>query len=164
MALRVRDPAKYVAKLDDDWEKWPAEAIIMLNEELDRLRLGVDVSSVFNLQLHAAQQQIIDEARRFNVADCGRRFGKSILGQRLIAETLLKGEPCSWMSPSYRSLGDAWRVSGVTDPGQLTRLLSQAGHYLTELTPIGTDLESVFLDLTNPDQRSSTARRTGVDQ
>jgi len=46
------------------------------------------------------------------------------------------------------SLGDAWRVSGVTDPGQLTRLLSQAGHYLTELTPIGTDLESVFLDLT----------------
>jgi hypothetical protein len=109
MALRVRDPAKYVAKLDDDWEKWPAEAIIMLNEELDRLRLGVDVSSVFNLQLHVAQQQIIDEARRFNVADCGRRFGKSILGQRLIAETLLTGEPCSWMSPSYRSLGDAWR-------------------------------------------------------
>lgn len=45
-------------------------------------------------------------------------------------------------------LGDAWRVSGVTDPGQLTRLLSQAGLFLTELTPITADLESVFLDLT----------------
>jgi ABC-2 type transport system ATP-binding protein len=53
------------------------------------------------------------------------------------------------------SLGDAWRVGGVTDPGQLTRLLSQAGHYLTELTPIGTDLESVFLDLTK-DQPPAT--------
>jgi ABC-2 type transport system ATP-binding protein len=45
-------------------------------------------------------------------------------------------------------LGDAWRVGGVADPGQVTRLLSEAGHYLTELTPIAADLESVFLDLT----------------
>ena len=47
---------------------------------------------------------------------------------------------------------DAWRVSGVADPGQLTRLLSQAGLFLTELTPITADLESVFLDLTETDQ------------
>lgn len=47
------------------------------------------------------------------------------------------------------SLDDAWRVSGVDDPAQVTRILSQAGHYLSELTPIGTDLESVFLDLTS---------------
>ncbi|HET6210031.1 MAG TPA: ABC transporter ATP-binding protein [Jatrophihabitans sp.] len=45
-------------------------------------------------------------------------------------------------------LGDAWRVGGVTDPGQVTRLLSEAGNYLTELSPIAADLESVFLELT----------------
>ncbi|MEO6701275.1 MAG: ABC transporter ATP-binding protein [Jatrophihabitantaceae bacterium] len=45
-------------------------------------------------------------------------------------------------------LADAWRVSGVADPGEVTRLLSQAGHYLTELSPIAADLESVFLNLT----------------
>jgi ABC-2 type transport system ATP-binding protein len=48
-------------------------------------------------------------------------------------------------------LGDAWRVGGVSDPGQVTRLLSEAGQYLTELTPIAADLESVFLDLTRTD-------------
>ena len=33
----------------------------------------------------------------------------------------------------------------------MTRLLSEAGQYLTELTPIAADLESVFLDLTRTD-------------
>jgi ABC-2 type transport system ATP-binding protein len=46
------------------------------------------------------------------------------------------------------SLGDAWRVHGVADPAAVTRLLSEHGHYLTELSPIAADLESVFLDLT----------------
>jgi ABC-2 type transport system ATP-binding protein len=46
------------------------------------------------------------------------------------------------------SLTDAWRVSGVGNPAAVTKALSDAGHYLQELTPIGADLESVFLDLT----------------
>ena len=46
------------------------------------------------------------------------------------------------------SLPDAWRVSGVSDPAAVTKALSDAGHYLSELSPIGTDLESVFLQLT----------------
>jgi ABC-2 type transport system ATP-binding protein len=46
------------------------------------------------------------------------------------------------------SLPDAWRVSGVTDPAAVTKALSDAGQYLSELSPIGADLESVFLDLT----------------
>ncbi len=45
-------------------------------------------------------------------------------------------------------LEDSWRVGGVTDPAAVTRTLSEAGLYLTELTPIAADLESVFLDLT----------------
>lgn len=43
---------------------------------------------------------------------------------------------------------DSWRVGGVTDPALVTKALSDAGLYLTELSPISADLESVFLDLT----------------
>src|ERR1700712_3314286 len=47
------------------------------------------------------------------------------------------------------SLDDAWRVTGVGDPTVVTRTLAEAGLYLSELSPITADLESVFLDLTN---------------
>ncbi|MDQ2848680.1 MAG: ABC transporter ATP-binding protein [Actinomycetota bacterium] len=43
---------------------------------------------------------------------------------------------------------DALRVGNASDPATVTRILSDAGLYLTELSPIGADLESVFLDLT----------------
>ncbi|MDQ1720790.1 MAG: hypothetical protein QOI26_524 [Pseudonocardiales bacterium] len=46
------------------------------------------------------------------------------------------------------SLADAWRIGGVDDPAAVTKALSDAGHYLSELSPISADLESVFLDLT----------------
>lgn len=46
------------------------------------------------------------------------------------------------------SMGDCWRVHGVTDAAALTRLLADHGHYLSELAPIAADLETVFLDLT----------------
>jgi ABC-2 type transport system ATP-binding protein len=47
------------------------------------------------------------------------------------------------------SLGDAWRVGKVDDPGRVTRVLSESGQFLTELSPIAADLESVFLSLTD---------------
>lgn len=46
------------------------------------------------------------------------------------------------------ALDGAFRVSGVTDAALVTKTLSDAGLYLTELSPIAADLESVFLDLT----------------
>jgi ABC-2 type transport system ATP-binding protein len=49
---------------------------------------------------------------------------------------------------SVTGMGDAWRVHGVTDPSAVTRVLANQGHYLTELSPIEADLESVFLELT----------------
>ena len=49
---------------------------------------------------------------------------------------------------SVTGMGDAWRVHGVTDPSAVTRALADQGHYLTELSPIEADLESVFLELT----------------
>ena len=53
---------------------------------------------------------------------------------------------------SVTGMGDAWRVHGVTDPSGVTRALADQGHYLTELSPIEADLESVFLELTREQQ------------
>ena len=44
--------------------------------------------------------------------------------------------------------GDHLLVEGADDPADVTRLLADSGVYLTELTPVRPDLESVFLDLT----------------
>ncbi len=58
---------------------------------------------------HAAQQRVIDEAKRYNVLACGRRFGKSTLGEDRLIQSALTGLPCAWFSPTYKQLADAWR-------------------------------------------------------
>lgn len=58
---------------------------------------------------HAGQQQVIDESRRFNVLQCGRRFGKTTLGENRLVETALTGEPCAWFAPTYKMLAEVWR-------------------------------------------------------
>ncbi len=45
-------------------------------------------------------------------------------------------------------LDGALRVHGPGDPGEITRTLGEQRLYLTELSPIAADLESVFLELT----------------
>jgi ABC-2 type transport system ATP-binding protein len=47
------------------------------------------------------------------------------------------------------SLGDAWAIHDVGDPAAVTRTLAESGHYLSELSPLAADLESVFLQLTS---------------
>lgn len=62
---------------------------------------------------HLAQAQIRREARRFNVVDCGRRFGKTLFGGDLLVESVLRGEPAAWFAPSYKYLIEVW--DAVTD-------------------------------------------------
>lgn len=51
--------------------------------------------------LHASQEKVVSEARRFNVANCGRRYGKTELGKRLLAECAVKGQRVAYLAPSY---------------------------------------------------------------
>lgn len=60
-------------------------------------------------ELHAAQRQIVREAGRFNVLQCGRRFGKTTTGVDRAIDTLLDGKPVGWFSPTYRLLAEARR-------------------------------------------------------
>lgn len=58
---------------------------------------------------HAAQQTILPEMRRFNVVNCGRRWGKTVLGQnRLIPIAVDMGMPCAWFAPTYKYLYEVW--------------------------------------------------------
>jgi phage terminase large subunit-like protein len=70
-------------------------------------------------RLHRGQRKVVDEARRFNVLACGRRFGKSTLGEDRIIHPALDGYPTAWFSPTYKMLSEIWRdlqtrLRGVT--------------------------------------------------
>lgn len=63
-------------------------------------------------KLHPAQAQIWRGLVRFNVLNCGRRFGKTAIAQPYIAKPMIQsGLPVGWFAPSYRILGDVWRES-----------------------------------------------------
>jgi hypothetical protein len=40
---------------------------------------------------------------------CGRRFGKSTLGEDLVIRPALEGYPVAWFSPTYKMLAEVWR-------------------------------------------------------
>jgi hypothetical protein len=60
-------------------------------------------------ELHTAQKSIKARLRRFNVLDCGRRFGKNILEKERAIDIMLAGYPVGWFEPTYKSLADMWR-------------------------------------------------------
>ena len=74
-------------------------------------------------KLHPAQQQIVNEAARFNVLCCGRRFGKTVLGIDRLMRHALAGKPTAWFAPNYRLLMAVWRdVVGILgDIGEANR-------------------------------------------
>jgi hypothetical protein len=50
------------------------------------------------------QQKVIAEAKRFNVLDCGRRWGKSKLAMNIMSENALDGFPSAYFAPTYKLL------------------------------------------------------------
>lgn len=59
--------------------------------------------------MHAAQRNVLSEARRFNVVNCGRRWGKDTMANNLYCETGLNGYAVAWFNPTYKMLSDTWR-------------------------------------------------------
>jgi len=59
--------------------------------------------------LHSAQAAVKAGARRFSVLVCGRRWGKTLLCDELILDTLLAGMPVAYATPTYKMLSDVWR-------------------------------------------------------
>ena len=60
-------------------------------------------------ELHENQARIRTEAKRFNVPNCGRRFGKSSLATTLVSETAVEAAlPVAWFAPEYKTLSPMW--------------------------------------------------------
>lgn len=57
---------------------------------------------------HLNQQKIIDEAKRFNVVCCGRRWGKSKLSVNLLCEPAIEGMPTGYFTPTYKLLKETY--------------------------------------------------------
>jgi hypothetical protein len=58
---------------------------------------------------HAGQRVILADRSRFVVVRCGRRFGKTVLGEIKIAPAAIQGHPCGWFAPTYKYLDEPWR-------------------------------------------------------
>lgn len=50
---------------------------------------------------HAAQAAVRAEAKRFNVLNCGRRFGKTDEAKRLLAEPAINGQRTAYIAPTF---------------------------------------------------------------
>jgi hypothetical protein len=59
-------------------------------------------------ELHPGQLDIINNAKRFNVARCGRRFGKTFLAADLLIDPALDGYPTGYFTPIYKTLLEIW--------------------------------------------------------
>jgi len=57
---------------------------------------------------HPGQAKILREKQRFNVVDCGRRWGKTVLGVNAAAPPGIDGAPVGWFAPSYKYLYGPW--------------------------------------------------------
>jgi ABC-2 type transport system ATP-binding protein len=121
-------------------------------------QLGADGRTTVFLSSHqlAEVQQVGDRVAILARGRCvaAGPVSEVLAGQATGDVRLRVGDPAQARAvleaAGYRlsSLGDAWAVHGVTDPAHVTRTLAEAGHYLTELTPIAADLESAFLEIT----------------
>ena len=60
-------------------------------------------------KLHANQQRIVDEAKRFNVLKCGRQFGKTDLSKELVINPMLDGKKVGYWYPTYKDGDKIWQ-------------------------------------------------------
>lgn len=106
------------------------------------------------------QQQVVEESKRFNVVNCGRRSGKSTLGLDRCATRETLAAPVGWFSPTYKMLLEVWREAArIFAP--ITARRSAQDHRLEFVT--GGVLE--FWSLDNPDvARGRKYRRIIVDE
>ena len=68
---------------------------------------------------------MIQEAKRFNVVCCGRRWGKTVLGMDRLIQPALQGKAVAWFAPNYRLLSDVWRELQTTLRPVVARLNQQ---------------------------------------
>jgi hypothetical protein len=67
---------------------------------------------------HEAQLVVLRSRKRFNVVACGRRWGKTDMGENLALKPALDGHAVAWFAPTYKLLEEAWDRFTTTFRGQ----------------------------------------------
>ena len=113
---------------------------------------------------HSDQLRVVGGAGRFNVACCGRRWGKTCLGlDLLIAEPggLLDGFPVGWFAPNGKLFDEVWREALVRLDGVI---VSKDSHYNRIEVVGGGVLDFWTLHNTDDPGRSRKYSRVVVDE
>lgn len=63
-----------------------------------------------NFELHDSQLSVYNNRRRFNVVNCGRRWGKTVLAEAVLGANITTGDPAAYFAPTYKMLMDVWRT------------------------------------------------------
>ena len=66
------------------------------------------MSGIVLPNLHAGQRAVVKDSARFNVLQCGRRVGKTTLGEWLGAHTAIEAQPVGWFAPTYKYLTEPY--------------------------------------------------------
>ena len=116
---------------------------------------------------HDGQKKLMREAKRFNMVNCGRRWGKTTIGSFLLSQPALghneffkSAYPVAWFSPSYKSLSEVWKtMKRILNP-----VIADKSEQLKELELI-TGGRIDFWSLDNPDSgRGRKYKRIIVDE
>lgn len=68
-------------------------------------------------RLHPGQKKVASEAKRFNVLECGRRWGKTTFGLDRLIRPALAGKPVAWFAPTYKTMAEQWKdVERIVTP------------------------------------------------
>lgn len=60
-------------------------------------------------KLHDKQEDVIENAKRYNVLKIGRRWGKTTLAvNELLPQKALDGLPCAYYAPTYKDMEEVW--------------------------------------------------------
>lgn len=97
---------------------------------------------------------------RFNVLECGRRFGKTKLGVGLLCHAAARGRTVAWFAPTHKLLDEPWReVKRIVKDA--TANISEQNHKIRLTTGGAID----FWSLDNPDSgRGSKYHRVILDE
>lgn len=117
-------------------------------------------SDLYLPTLHEGQRRVDRESRRFNVLSCGRRWGKSVLGEDKAIDPALDGYPVAYYSPTHKMLTEVWRdVCGMLAP--IIERKNAQEHRLELITGGIIDMWS----LTEPDtSRGRKYKRVVIDE
>ena len=152
-AALLKDPELII--LDEPGNGLDAAGIKEVRELIGRLGAG-GVTVLLSSHQLAEVQQVCD---RVAIMSHGSVIASGSVAELLAAgssgevrvrvgDLVAGGEVLQRAGFSVTVVDDALRVGGVDDPARITRVLSEAGLYLTELSPLSADLETVFLSLT----------------